>query len=242
MRQTFTSGQLIKLEERFQQTMYPNPLERHELATMLDLPETTVKVWFQNRRMKRKRSYWKAQNYAARTCYNTAFPNPFCLSYGQDEGKSYYEKAKSQYYPSLEMAPHSQRQHEMVACSSANSQRHQHQTIFPSIKDDQRTFFPFYYSHNLINRWNRQWGHHPPNEYRSSLPQTNIGRVNESRIENSGSLEQQRLHSTLTNQESLPIVEQTREEALHGGSAELRRQTANDKQVGISRLCPIVVD
>lgn len=55
IRTAFTPSQLMKLENAFELNHYVVGQERKDLAKSLNLSETQVKVWFQNRRTKHKR-------------------------------------------------------------------------------------------------------------------------------------------------------------------------------------------
>ena len=57
-RYTFTASQLEKLEESFQSQRHPCPSKREALAQKLGLgcAEKNVNSWFQNRRVKAKRT------------------------------------------------------------------------------------------------------------------------------------------------------------------------------------------
>ncbi|XP_027237783.2 homeotic protein empty spiracles [Penaeus vannamei] len=55
IRTAFSPSQLLKLEQAFEKNQYVVGAERKQLAQSLNLSETQVKVWFQNRRTKEKR-------------------------------------------------------------------------------------------------------------------------------------------------------------------------------------------
>ncbi|XP_022599714.1 homeobox protein vent1-like [Seriola dumerili] len=55
MRTKFTSEQIRKLESTFSKHKYLGATQRRKFAEKLNLSETQVKTWFQNRRMKLKR-------------------------------------------------------------------------------------------------------------------------------------------------------------------------------------------
>ncbi|XP_031554569.1 homeobox protein ceh-19-like [Actinia tenebrosa] len=56
-RTSFSTEQIRELEKRFETQKYLGTKERAELAISLDLTDTQIKTWFQNRRMKLKRYY-----------------------------------------------------------------------------------------------------------------------------------------------------------------------------------------
>uniref|UniRef100_A0A182WK57 Homeobox domain-containing protein n=1 Tax=Anopheles minimus TaxID=112268 RepID=A0A182WK57_9DIPT len=58
-RTTFTGRQIFELEKQFEVKKYLSSNERTEMAKLLNVTETQVKIWFQNRRTK-----WKKQDSA----------------------------------------------------------------------------------------------------------------------------------------------------------------------------------
>lgn len=59
-RATFSGNQIEELEKAFAATQYLTTAERARLADRLGLSESQVKIWFQNRRTKCRRTSWKS--------------------------------------------------------------------------------------------------------------------------------------------------------------------------------------
>lgn len=60
-RATFSGHQIEALEKAFTGTQYLTTAERSRLAERLQLTESQVKIWFQNRRTKCRRTSWKSK-------------------------------------------------------------------------------------------------------------------------------------------------------------------------------------
>lgn len=73
-RTAYSSEQLMHLEESFSANQYLNRARRIDLARTLRLTERQIKIWFQNRRMKEKKSKRDAGTIFANCTYLT-IPN-----------------------------------------------------------------------------------------------------------------------------------------------------------------------
>ncbi|XP_077378666.1 homeobox protein Nkx-3.1 [Festucalex cinctus] len=84
-RAAFTHLQVLELEKKFNHQKYLSASERAQLADVLRLSETQVKIWFQNRRYKTKRkqqaSEFLQDAYKADGLDPVVFFDSFCRAY-----------------------------------------------------------------------------------------------------------------------------------------------------------------
>ena len=76
-RVTFSGCQVEELEKAFNQSQYLSTSDRHLLADRLSLTENQIKIWFQNRRTKCRRTAWKRPGSGSSSTPTTpTTPNP----------------------------------------------------------------------------------------------------------------------------------------------------------------------
>ncbi|XP_071337394.1 ventral homeobox [Trachinotus anak] len=97
VRTKFTPEQISKLEKIFDKHKYLDAGERTKTAQKLNLTETQVRTWFQNRRMKLKR---EVQDYLAPQVPSVMFqPLPPVQYHGMTGQRPHYPVAGPAFYP-----------------------------------------------------------------------------------------------------------------------------------------------
>merc|ERR1711892_347322 len=101
-RTAFTDYQLQTLERSFEKQKYLSVQDRQELAAKLNLTDTQVKTWYQNRRTKWKRTtsvglelLAETGNYSAlhQALYRNPYPGPLMAGAGLSPLEMYYRQA-----------------------------------------------------------------------------------------------------------------------------------------------------
>lgn len=95
-RTAFTYEQLVALENKFKSTRYLSVCERLNLALSLNLTETQIKIWFQNRRTK-----WKKQNPGLDVNSPTVPQTGSGPSFSPPFGNMLYSHGLHPYFPAL---------------------------------------------------------------------------------------------------------------------------------------------
>lgn len=95
-RTAFTYEQLVALENKFKSTRYLSVCERLNLALSLNLTETQIKIWFQNRRTK-----WKKQNPGLDVNSPTIPQTGSVSSFNPHFGSMLYPHGIHPYFPTL---------------------------------------------------------------------------------------------------------------------------------------------
>jgi hypothetical protein len=72
----FSHAQVYELERRYAMQKYLSAHEREQLAGMLNLTETQVKIWFQNRRYKNKRQQLEQARLSPKNCKEVFATSP----------------------------------------------------------------------------------------------------------------------------------------------------------------------
>ena len=108
----FTQSQVYELEKAFRRQRYLSAPEREDLARVLDMTPTQIKIWFQNHRYKYKKQQRNLENYnlmAQQRAFVSPLQREAYLKYmwalpqtahAQNYGYGYYTTAQHHGYPS----------------------------------------------------------------------------------------------------------------------------------------------
>ena len=109
----FTQTQVYELEKAFRRQRYLSAPEREELARVLDMTPTQIKIWFQNHRYKYKKQQRNLENYnlmaqqrafvsapAQREAYLNYMWSLPQTAHAQNYAYGYYATAQHHGYPS----------------------------------------------------------------------------------------------------------------------------------------------
>uniref|UniRef100_A0A182PQ75 Homeobox domain-containing protein n=1 Tax=Anopheles epiroticus TaxID=199890 RepID=A0A182PQ75_9DIPT len=122
-RTTFTGRQIFELEKQFEVKKYLSSNERTEMAKLLNVTETQVKIWFQNRRTK-----WKKQDSSSATSTAGSGDGPAAsaISSSSSHHPSSHASPKE---PTGKGSSSSGRLSNLSAKPSAGTEPHQHHLI-----------------------------------------------------------------------------------------------------------------
>ncbi len=96
-RTAFTSEQLARLKNEFNENRYLNEKRRQELANELQLHENQIKIWFQNKRAKIKKTTG-SKNPLALQLMAQGLYNHSTVSVDEDEDEDCFNRPPSEHH------------------------------------------------------------------------------------------------------------------------------------------------
>lgn len=96
-RTAFTSEQLARLKNEFNENRYLNEKRRQELANELQLHENQIKIWFQNKRAKIKKTTG-SKNPLALQLMAQGLYNHSTVSMDEDEEEDCFNRPSSEHH------------------------------------------------------------------------------------------------------------------------------------------------